>query len=516
MSGGNCPETPRQRMIGMMYLMLTAMLALNVSGELLNAFLLVDRSILQAKESVEKKNTSLYEGFAQAYASNPNKVEANLVKSNEIKLKADELVAHIDSLKYLFVRTADGPEATPDPNGGYESVSNQDIAAQLMITENGGRRSKEFKDMINAYRELLKSHVDDPNFIANLDVVLSTEPHPDIPDNRSWESEKFEYLPLAASMAILSQIQTDVRNMESDVVNRLFTAIDEDAFKFNAIEALVMQRSDYVIQGEDYYAEIMVAGRDTTQPPVVTINGRELETVSGRGIYRVPATTVGEKSWEGDVLIKGPDGSDRHFPIKGQYIVSSPNVVISPTKMNVFYEGVENPVEVSVPGIPSENLRVSITNGKITRRGAGYIVQPTNGSAGRESVISVSANVNGNDRNLGRKSFRIRRVPDPVAKVNNQRDGTIPKAILTAQLGVVADMEDFEFDLQFKVTGFSVAVIRNGYIVDYKSNNNLFTEEQKELMRGANRGQRVFIQDIQASGPDGRRRALGTITLVVD
>ncbi|NLX74034.1 MAG: hypothetical protein GXY94_12175 [Bacteroidales bacterium] len=304
--------------------------------------------------------------------------------------------------------------------------------------------------------------------------------------------------------------------MESDVVNRLFTAIDEDAFKFNAIEALVMQRSDYVIQGEDYYAEIMVAGRDTTQPPVVTINGRELETVSGRGIYRVPATTVGEKSWEGDVLIKGPDGSDRHFPIKGQYMVSSPNVVISPTKMNVFYEGVENPVEVSVPGIPSENLRVSITNGKITRRGAGYIVQPTNGSAGRESVISVSANVNGNDRNLGRKSFRIRRVPDPVAKVNNQRDGTIPKAILTAQLGVVADMEDFEFDLQFKVTGFSVAVIRNGYIVDSKSNNNLFTEEQKELMRGANRGQRVFIQDIQASGPDGRRRALGTITLVVD
>ncbi|NLX73882.1 MAG: gliding motility protein GldM, partial [Bacteroidales bacterium] len=247
MSGGNCPETPRQRMIGMMYLMLTAMLALNVSGELLNAFLLVDRSILQAKESVEKKNTSLYEGFAQAYASNPNKVEANLVKSNEIKLKADELVAHIDSLKYLFVRTADGPEATPDPNGGYESVSNQDIAAQLMITENGGRRSKEFKDMINAYRELLKSHVEDPDFKANLDVVLSTEPHPDIPDNRSWESEKFEYLPLAASMAILSQIQTDVRNMESDVVNRLFTAIDEDAFKFNAIEALVMQRSDYVI-----------------------------------------------------------------------------------------------------------------------------------------------------------------------------------------------------------------------------------------------------------------------------
>jgi gliding motility-associated protein GldM len=515
MSGGNCPETPRQKMIGMMYLFLTAMLALNVSGELLNAFILVERSIVQAKESVESKNEFLYSDFAAAFATNEAKVKENFDKSNIIRVEADKLVAHMDELKQLFVTTADGPEFTPD---NYKSLSNQDIAPQLMITYKQAERSKELKGLINDYRELLIGYVEtDSSLKSTLEVVLSTE-DPPVKDGVqiSWESEKFEHLPLAASMALLSQIQADVRNMESDVVRYLLAKIDEGSFKFNAIEPLVIQRSDYVIQGDEYYAEIMMAARDTTQPPIVTVNGNTLTTSEGRGILRIPANTTGEKSWTGEISVMGPDGSYRTHAVSGSYLVSQPSVVISPTKMNVFYEGVENPVEISVPGIPSENLRVNISNARVTRRGNGYIVQPNAGSAGREAVVTVAAKVNDSDRSLGRKAFRIKRVPDPIAKVNDQRDGAIPKALLLAQLGVVADMENFEFDLQFKVTQFSVSTIRNGYVVDASSNSNLFTDEQKDLMRGTVRGQRVFIQDIQAVGPDGRRRSLGSITLLVD
>jgi gliding motility-associated protein GldM len=202
-------------------------------------------------------------------------------------------------------------------------------------------------------------------------------------------------------MALLSQIQADVRNVESDVVRYLFASIDEGSFKFNAIEPLVLQRSDYIIQGDEYYAEIMMAARDTTQPPIVTVDGRTLETREGRGILRIPANTAGEKTWSGEISVMGPDGTYRTHPVSGSYLVSQPSVVISPTKMNVFYEGVENPVEISVPGIPSENLRVNISNARITRRGSGYIVQPNAGSAGREAVITVAARVNDTDRNLG-------------------------------------------------------------------------------------------------------------------
>ncbi|WP_088655629.1 type IX secretion system motor protein PorM/GldM [Geofilum rhodophaeum] len=516
MSGGNCPETPRQKMIGMMYLFLTAMLALNVSGELLNAFILVDRSIKQAKETVEAKNEFLYSDFAMAFETNKKKVGDNYQKSLVLRDKADELVNHIDSLKQLFVTTADGPEFTPD---NYPSVSNQDIAPQIMITEKGQERSHELKRMIKDYRDLLLSYVDpaDSALSNNINIMLSTE-DPPVEDGvqKSWQSEKFEHLPLAASMALLSQIQTDVRNMESDVVRYLYTKVDEGSFKFNKIEPLVIPRSDYVIQGDEYYAEIMMAASDTTQPPVVTVEGKVLETVHGKGILKIPANRLGEEEWTGTIQIKNPDGTLRSESVSGKYIVSAPSVVISPTKMNVFYEGVDNPVSISVPGIPSESIIPRISSGQLLRRGSDYIVRPANGSSGKEVTISVSADVNGNTRVLGRQNFRIRRVPDPVAKVNNQREGAIGRNILLAQMGIVADMENFEFDLQFKVTEFTVATIRGGYVVDAKSNSNLFTDEQKELLRGTVRGQRVYIQDIQAVGPDGRRRSLGSIILTVD
>lgn len=516
MSGGNCPETPRQKMIGMMYLFLTALMALNVSGELLNAFILVDRSILQAKESVEAKNFHLYSDFESAYAMNQTRVGPYYYNSRLVQEAADSLDRHIQSLKELFVFKADGPDYTVE---NYRSASNQNIAAQVMLTELQGRRSQELKTKINEYRELLKGMVEnDSNLLTTLDVALSTQ-DPPVKDNvkRAWEDEKFSYIPLSASMALLSQIQADVRNMEADVVRYLFTRIDEGSFKFNSIEPLVIHRSDYVIQGDEYYAEIMVAARDTTQPPVVTVDGRgELQTREGRGILRIPANNVGEQRWRGNIAVMGPDGSSRNYPVQGSFVVAQPNVVISPTKMNVFYEGVENPVEISAPGIPSENLRVNINNAKITRRGAGYVVEPNAGSAGREAVVTVTANINGRERNLGSRNFRVNRVPDPIAKVNNQREGTIPRAILLAQLGVVADMENFDFDLNFRITQFTVATLRGQYMVDATSNTNRFTEEQKDLIRGTVRGQRVYIENIRAVGPDGRTRALGSITLTID
>lgn len=517
MAGGNCPETPRQKLIGMMYLFLTALLAINVSGELLNAFLLVDRSILQAKESVEVKIDYLYGDFASAKAMNETKVAPSYEKSQQIKVEADSLVAHIQSLKELFVMTADGIEYKDGDE--YPSVSNQDIAAQLMIAERGSARSKELKERIGHYKELLKSYVseEDTVLLHNITKTLNTNPPP-MKDNvqKTWESEKFTSVPMAASMALLSQIQTDVRNMQSDVVRYLYTKIDEGSFKFNSIEPLVIPKSDYVIRGGEYYAEIMMAARDTTQPPIVRVDGRELGVHQGRGVLKLPANSVGKKTWSGEISVMRPDGTFDTRTISGEYIVAQPNVVISPTKMNVFYEGVDNPVEISAPGIASENLKTNISNARIIKQGSDYVVKPNQGSAGKDAVISVSAVIDGKNQQLGNKVFRVKRVPDPVAKVNNQRGGTIPKALLVAQMGIAADMENFEFDLKFKVTKFTISTVVGGYIVEHSSNSTFFTEDQKDMLRRTARGQKVFISDIEAVGPDGRSRSLGSIALVID
>ncbi len=150
MSGGNCPETPRQKMIGMMYMMLTAMLALNVSGDLLNAFILVDEGIKASTATVEDKNALLLYNFRAANAQNPKKVGDKYEEALLVKQRADSLYNLIQAYKTLMVQTADGPEATPD---AYLSTSNQDVAAQVMIVEQGGARGQDLRDQNGVYRE---------------------------------------------------------------------------------------------------------------------------------------------------------------------------------------------------------------------------------------------------------------------------------------------------------------------------------------------------------------------------
>jgi gliding motility-associated protein GldM len=503
-------------MIGMMYLFLTAMLALNVSGEMLNAFLLVDRSILQSKETVELKNEELYYSFNAAYQLNRTRVGDNYQSALAVKTAADTLVNYIQNLKIQLVHLADGPEATLD---SYKGISNTTAVGQFFLSDPAGlRRSATLKDSINNYRNFLVGIVEeDTAMVTRLEKTLSTNPPPPKEGvQKSWEEEKFNYVPMAATMALLSQIQADVRNMEADVVRKLFLGVDESSFRFNQITPLVIHSSNYVMQGDEYIAEIMMAAYDDTAPPEVIVGGQRLETRDGKGILRIPASRLGENTWSGTISILGPTGHTEPVSVGGRFLVAQPNVVISPSKMNVFYEGVENPVEISAPGVPSENLRPSITNGSIVRRGSGWIVNPSPGSAGREAIITVSAEVNNRSQVLGRRPFRVNRVPDPVAKVNNQREGTIARQVLLAQMGVVAEMENFDFDMSFRVTQFRVSTIRGGYTVDAGSENNLFTEEQKDLIRGTTRGQRVYIENIRAVGPDGRPRSLGTITLTID
>lgn len=520
MSGGNCPETPRQKMIGMMYLFLTAMLALNVSGELLQAFQLVDESIQQSTIAVDNKNNQLYASFEAAEFANPAKVGESHDKAKVIGIKADSLYNRIQELKIMMMRTADGsPEATLE---NYKGASNQDIAAQLMITEKGGERSAELKKQINEYRELLLSEVKDSSLRRVIGNSLSTEP---VKSNKkgevvtkTWQSQKFEHIPLSASFALLSSIQSNVRTAQADVVSYLLSKVDEGSYKFNKVEPIVIPRSDYVIKGGEYYAEMLIAATDTLQPPTYSIANHQTTVLeNGRGVLRIPANSTGKQKWNGTIVFKDPNGVDKEYPITHEYEVVQPNVVISPTKMNVFYEALDNPVEVSVPGVASSQLRVTMSNATFRKVGSEYIVKPKAGMAGGKSIITVSADINGQSRRLGSQEFRIKRVPNPIAMVAGKNEGKIRKNLLLAAGYVTAEMgEDFDFDLTFKVTQFSIATTRKGFYVVEQSKSNKYTEAQETLIKGVARGNRVIIEDIRAVGPDGRTRKLGSITFTID
>ncbi|MGC8802771.1 MAG: gliding motility protein GldM [Bacteroidales bacterium] len=530
-------ETPRQKMIGMMYLVLTALLALNVQKEVLNAFVIVEEGLGKMNENYAENNSSMYAAFEQAYAENPSKSKKWRDLALEVKKMADERYEMIQDLKLKILQTArekeaiKGREIIPENINGKE---NTDIPAQVMITEGNG---KKLRAAIEGFRKFLLDNIDPSydNLRKSIEKGLNTnDPPPKEGKTESWESEHFEHLPLMGVITILSGMQSNIRNAESDMLRYLYSMIDKGSFKFTSLEAVVIANSNYIIQGNEYQAKVFLAAFDTTQDPTIYIGPYDsvrteegweykkregyrydsLPVKNGKGIYTVKGTSIGDKVWTGLIRLRAPGGGkDLYKPFKAQYRVAEPMLVVSPTKMNVFYLGVDNPIEISVPGVPADKVFPSINNGTIVKEGKGFIVRPARSGA---AEVTVMAEIEKTRKLMGSKQFRVKVVPDPVAKVAGIKGaGGIEKAVLLAQTGVVAEMENFDFDLSFRVTEFKVSVNIGGFSNDKISKSNRFTEEQFSLIRQANRGQKVYIEDIKAVGPDGSTRLLGSIALTI-
>jgi gliding motility-associated protein GldM len=185
--------------------------------------------------------------------------------------------------------------------------------------------------------------------------------------------------------------------------------------------------------------------------------------------------------------------------------------------MNVFYRGVDNPVEISVPGVPASKITATMTNGNLRPTEPGKFIANPSVDQG-EAVVTVVAEVDGQRKNMGERRFRLRRVPDPVAKVGGKSGGRMAKNELLLQTGVIAELEDFLFDMKFTVRGFKVTVISGGaggFLKDAVSTSARFTEEQKQLIGSSSLNNRIIFEDITASGEDGIIRSLPPITFTI-
>jgi GldM C-terminal domain. len=314
-------------------------------------------------------------------------------------------------------------------------------------------------------------------------------------------------------------MQSDVRNTESDIVNYLYNQIEAESFKFNDLKAEVIAKSSYVLKGDTYEAEIFLAAVDTTQNPTILIDGvgklnDKNFNKEKRGVYKVKANEIGVKTWGGVLTFRTPSGGIVERRFKSEYIVAEPNVVVSPTKMNVFYVGVDNPVSISAPGFSSDKIRATMTNGKLIQRGEDYIAKPQ--VVGRAAKVKVEANFDGEWRPLRTVDFRVKPIPDPVAKIAGKNGGKIKKNLLLAQQGVDAAMDNFDFDLKFNITGFTVSTIQKGFTIDEESRTDTFTPEQIKMFRNLKRNNKVYIEDIRAVGPDGVTRNLPAIVFRIE
>jgi gliding motility-associated protein GldM len=544
-------ETPRQKMIAMMYPVLTALLALNVSKSMLDAFLVVNQSMENTIDVFESKLGDLYINFENQYQLKPSKVEDYWLKAQQAKELSRELKDYIETLKFQVVKKSERtdsletyekyyrPETVPDPDNPRRTIEVQTLHMPSVPTKdkydestnyfiNQGK-ADELRRKIEDYREAMINLVDTA-FRQNVKLGLDTDgPYYDADGQKqNWEMHNFYHTILAATVTILNKLKAEVQTAEFDVVSELYNEIDISDFKFDKIEAKVIPTTNYVLQGDKYEAEVLVTAFDTKQAPDVYVlpgaeeitgsnKGRAQRIVGEEGVVKLsfPANSVGPQKYAGVIEIVSPEGETIPYPFSGEYVVAPPSLTVAATKMNVFYIGVDNPVSISVPGIADANLRPVISTGTLRKdaEGKDWIVRVPKGE--NKAIITVDALYQGESRRMGSAEFRVKRVPDPVAEIAGQVEGQIDKNTLLAAKAIIPVMRDFEFELYFRVTSFRMITIIGGDWISKRNNGNQFSEEMIGLIQQARRGQKFFFENIQAEGPDEVPRSLNPISLEI-
>ncbi len=517
MAGKN--ETPRQKMISMMYLVLTAMLALNVTREVLDSFVVIDKGLVATNKNFGKHNDDLYAQFDLAKSVDPNKVTPNWQKAQLVKKEAANLTAFIDKIKSELISKTEGvTEQVADTlqMEHIDSKDNTDVSTFIMIggKEDGSTgKSRELKNKLEGYKKMLSDYIL-PADRKKVEINLDTQDPPKNDENANWEVYNFSERPLVACITLLSKFKNDIKTAESNVVDYLLKQVDKGSLKFDTVAAKVIPQSNYVLLGEEYKADVFLAAFNKTKNPEMKIGNFNEKTNAfdgpvdaltverGLGKYNVKTTREGIMSYEGSIKVVSPSGQEMMFPFKSEYIVARPALTVSADNMNVFYAGLDNPISVSVPGIPNERLSISINNGKIIPVGNGkFNVNVLNGT---ESNVSVMATMeNGEKRNMGVATFRVKRVPKPSAKFAGlTEDGTLTKSQLETSIGVIAEYVNFPFRAIGKVVSCTVEIVTNGGVESYEVKSNVFDQKLLDRIKKMRRGDRLMIGDIKVLGPD--------------
>lgn len=515
-------------MIGMMYLVLTALLALNVSKDIINAFVTIDDALNVTVNNIAGKNAQAYSAFERALKNDEVKTKPFYDKAMKVKVLSDDFSKYLGTIKDTLLRTTDAVESgvkTPTSRE-LEKKDDYDTPTRIMCgDENDGKGHKatDVKNRIAAYKKAMLDNLDPKDkskFTQRLDALFNTsDPDPkDIEDGkRTWEMASFYHNPVVASVALLTKMQTDVKNAESEVVNHLLASINATDFKFDTLAPRIIAPTSYVILGQEYTADVFLAAMSSTSDPEVTVGNTKLKVEGGVGKYTARPSSDGEQKWGGVIRIKKPDNTWDEYKFESSYIAAKPSSSVSADKMNVIYIGVPNPFTVSVPGVAHDKVKVSATGCTLTpdpKLGKGHYL--VNATTQGDAMIKVSADLNGKVLPMGDFKFRVKRIPNPVAKIGGKKEGGIAKSAISAQSAIIPEMENFDFDLFSKVKSFRMSRYGKGRDpIEKSSESNLLTPEMKDVLNQSRAGDKILFEYIQATMPDGTTRSINSIALTI-
>ncbi len=557
MAGGK--QTPRQAMIGMMYLVLTCLLAMNVSKDILKSFVVVNESLVRTNDNFTHNTERIMEGFKKAIEGSPG-AKPYYDRALEVRAITSEIDKYIIKLKAKATFANEGPplEATADTMQlkYCAALDNYDKATHLMI---GGEPSSpvtgefsavELRGKIKAAHDKYKKIFDDLQktdqkllkedyeaVIAKIASIFPEDPkekEDDVPV--TWETLNFYHLPFAAVITNLSKIQADVKNVEAELIAQLSGALGKTSFKFDKLSAKVIAPSSYIQAGTPYTADIFLAASsnafssdnlqiligatyDSVSKKIVS-EGTALakeKVVGGIGKYEQGTSGAGEQTYKGVIKLKNPKGEFEHYPFEASYMVAPPAAAVSADKMNVFYIGVPNPITVSAAGVAPTELVVSASGGgaKLVPKGAGKFEMMCTSPG--ECKISVSAKTKDGVKPQGPPiPFRVKKIPDPITSVGGKTGTTEIKKIELAGIGgMKAELQGFDFAANFIVVSYELTAIIKGSPYVATGSGPGFSPEMKAKLGQVSTGGKIFIDNVKAKGPDGTIRSIPGVTLKV-
>ncbi|MBR4786425.1 MAG: gliding motility protein GldM [Bacteroidales bacterium] len=489
MGATNCPETPRQKMIQMMYLVYTAMLALNVSADILNAFIVVDDTLAISTRNATQQNFADYNWFEQQKTIlGEAKIHDAYVNAQALRKETDKMVKYIENMRQDLILYVDGDTLVEVKNEKGKKVKVPSTVSTMKAKENfdkptdymiNKKHAYELADKIREYKKnILKfAKPADRERLSeglglNVDQKFTKEGAV-----QTWAEHNFDHIIAAAAVTLLNKEVGEVRNAESMMLTYLKASISAEDFKFDHVEGRAIPKSQMVFSGDNYEADIIVAAYDTKSTPEVyykmgadtlTVDGlggaTKLEGENGVVKLKLAAGDVGEKRYAGLIKIMDPSGQPKYYGFSDKYAVLKPSATIAADKMNVLYAGIANPVSVSAPVDPGK-LSISFPGCGVSNQGAGkFDVSVPASLIGKTVTATVSAKLGESTKQLGATTFRVKKVPDPRAVLGaNIRGGKHAKAELTANPVLRATMgEDFAYDLKWKVTSFRVIFVSKG------------------------------------------------------
>ena len=515
------PNSPRQKMINLMYLVFIAMMALNVSSEVLDGFELVENGLRTSIKNSSTRNDIVVGELESYYKTNPEKVKMWYEKGREVKQASDNLFDYVQNLKQRIVKIADGKDG--DVNN-IEHKDDLEAASRVMLSPVSGE-GKKLRLAIDKYRSMVSVMVPDTAKRQFIEGNLSTKaPKKAGLNTRSWEEALFENMPVAAAVTLLTKLQSDIRNAEGEVLSNLLSSVDVKDYKVNQITAQIIPESQIVMRGSQYKANIVLSAVDSTKRPRVVVNGRELP-VSANGMFTTVAGAPGTYPIQGFIETRGSDGTLMHREFKSQYFVTEPSATVAPMLMNVLYAGIANPISISVPGVPSNNVTATMSNGALIRNGNQWTARPA--VVGTNAIISVNAKMaDGRSVEMAKTTFRVRALPDPMPFIEYKdingnmkkfRGGILAKRFLIESDGIQAAIDDDLLNVKFDVISFELTFYDSmGNVIPEVAQGTNFSQRQKDYIRRLAKGKRFYITHVVARGPDGKNRTISPIEVIVN